>query len=238
MRDKELPNDILSMFEAGIDIALVNPIRTVYDDDIIASTDIMADNRVQSIMGNVSIRSDRREAFAQQTRLGWTKLFQGYMTENWRISTEDFTKETKHKWTAACSRLLMEWGRACWSHRNNSLHGPSSKRNKTKRIRLQAEVRVWMEAPSSQSLVSLQNNRRSKSDISKASTETIENWLLHQQRRRKRIRAKKTTSILTQFIPEETLLEADREFQMKIIEARRGAWGQLEPNITNEEPPD
>ena len=113
MGDKEIPNDILSMFEVGIDIALFKPLRTVYDDDILASTDIMADIRVTRIMNEVSIREDRREAFAQQTRLGWTKLFLGYMTEGWRISTEEFTKETNNKWTAACSRLFIEWGQAC-----------------------------------------------------------------------------------------------------------------------------
>ena len=64
MREREIPNDILFMFEAGIDIALLTPHRTLYDDDILASTYIMADTRVMKTMIDDSFKEDRWEASA------------------------------------------------------------------------------------------------------------------------------------------------------------------------------
>ena len=59
MRDKEIPNDIVRMFEAGIDIALLTPLRYSYEDVHIDEDDIMTDDRVTTILTDDTIRADR-----------------------------------------------------------------------------------------------------------------------------------------------------------------------------------
>eukprot|EP00816_Leptocylindrus_hargravesii_P008854 CAMPEP_0196803608 /NCGR_PEP_ID=MMETSP1362-20130617/3033_1 /TAXON_ID=163516 /ORGANISM="Leptocylindrus danicus, Strain CCMP1856" /LENGTH=82 /DNA_ID=CAMNT_0042175307 /DNA_START=177 /DNA_END=422 /DNA_ORIENTATION=+ len=78
----------MRMFEAGIDIALLTPFRYSYDDVHIDEDDIMTDERVTTILTDETIREDRQEAFKQQTRIGWTKIFLGFFTNSWRTSTE------------------------------------------------------------------------------------------------------------------------------------------------------
>ena len=194
----------------------------------------MTDDRVTEIIMDETIREDRREAFTQQTRIGWTKIFLGYFTTNWRTSTENL----EFPWVASCIRLFLAWGRACWTHRNNHLYGPSKKRHKQKRQRLQAEVRVWLEAPKQESLVPLQRNARFRKDITRATTETISTWLLQQQTLRRLIRNKRRTNIISYFQTEPSLEVLDRNFWRKIIEARRGTRAQIDTETTNEEPPD
>jgi len=110
MREKEIPNDILRMLEVGIGLAL----SVSFDDDFMTSEEMMTDERVTTILNDETIREDRRGAFAQQTKLGWTRIFTGYISTEWHKSTS----ELQHKWTSSCIRLFLEWGRACWSHRN------------------------------------------------------------------------------------------------------------------------
>ena len=104
MQDKEIPNDIVRMFEAGIDIALLTPLRYSYDNVHIDEDGIMTDDRVTEILTDEMIREDRQEAFKNQTRIGWTKIFLGYFTTSWRTSTE----KLKFPWVASCIRLFLE----------------------------------------------------------------------------------------------------------------------------------
>ena len=138
----------------------------------------------------------------------------------------------------SCTRLFLEWGRACWAHRNLLLFGPSSSRQQQRRIRLQDEAKVWLNAPRTESLVPLNNKRRLQRDITRATTETIATWVTRQNQLRKRIRNKKTTSIITNFTSEAELQNNDRVFHNKLIEARRGIRHRSEPITLNEEPPD
>jgi len=87
MRDKEILNDIVRLFEAGINIAVLTPLRCSYDDTYTDDDDIMTDARVTKILTDETIREDRQEAFKQQTRMGWTKIFMGFFTSSWRTST-------------------------------------------------------------------------------------------------------------------------------------------------------
>jgi len=50
MREKELPNDILELFDAGIDIALFMPLQFSFDEDYMDAADIMMDERVRTIL--------------------------------------------------------------------------------------------------------------------------------------------------------------------------------------------
>eukprot|EP00816_Leptocylindrus_hargravesii_P009675 CAMPEP_0196802658 /NCGR_PEP_ID=MMETSP1362-20130617/2226_1 /TAXON_ID=163516 /ORGANISM="Leptocylindrus danicus, Strain CCMP1856" /LENGTH=54 /DNA_ID=CAMNT_0042174003 /DNA_START=1764 /DNA_END=1925 /DNA_ORIENTATION=- len=54
----------------------------------------MTDEQVTTILINDKIQLDRREAFVQQMRMGWTRIFMGFFTTGWRTSTEDLD----HKW--------------------------------------------------------------------------------------------------------------------------------------------
>ena len=233
MRDNKIPNDIVRMFETGIDIAILTPLRFSYDGVHMDEDDIMTDDRVTEIITDETIREDRRAAFTQQTRIGWTKIFLGYFTTSWRTSTENL----EFPWVASCIRLFLDWGRACWTHRNNHLYGPSKKRHKQKRQRLQAEARVWLEAPKRESLVPLQRSARFRRDLTRATTETISTWLLKQQTLRKLIRKRRRANIISYFQSEASMEILDRTFQRKLIEARRGTRVQSDTDTTNEEPP-
>ena len=166
--------------------------------------------------------------------MGWTKIFLGFFTNSWRTSTE----KLEYPWVSSCIRLFLEWGCACWTHRNNHLYGPSKKRHQQKRQRLQAEARVWLEAPKRESLVPLQRNARFRKDITRATTETISTWLLQQQTLRQLIRTKRRTNIISYFQNEASMEVLDRNFQREIIEARRGTRAQVDTEETNEEPSD
>ena len=165
--------------------------------------------------------------------MGWTKIFMSFFTSSWRTSTEKLDRP----WVASCTRLFLEWGRACWTHRNNHLYGPSKKRHQQKRQRLQAEARVWLEVPKRESMVPLQRNARFRKDITRATTETISTWLLQQQTLRQLIRKKRRTNIISNFQSEASLEVSDRNFRRKIIEARRGTRAQTSTETTNEELP-
>ena len=234
MRDYEISSDILKMFELGIELALITPVRHTYD-DFTTMTETIDDDRVQNILNDNSIPKDRRMAFEQQTKLGWSRIFMGYMTEGWRQST---TQLTKRNWTAACLRLFLKWGRACWSHRNTTLFGPSKLRHKQRRRRLQAEARVWINSPSNESLVPIDKYGSLKRDITRATTETIATWIQRQQQTRRLIRDRKKENIYINFQTEEALQAADRKFHQKIIAARCGAYTNTATINTNEEPPD
>jgi len=80
MREKKLPNDILELFDASIDIALFTPLRLSFDEAYIDAADIMTDERVTTILNSDKIRPDRREAFAEQTRMGWMRIIMGFFT--------------------------------------------------------------------------------------------------------------------------------------------------------------
>mmetsp|Transcript_13324 Transcript_13324/g.19849 ORF Transcript_13324/g.19849 Transcript_13324/m.19849 type:complete len:133 (-) Transcript_13324:45-443(-) len=116
--------------------------------------------------------------------------------------------------------------------------GPSTNQHQQRRKRLQDEARVWIDAPSTESLVPIHCTGTLKRDITRATSETIATWLHRQRQLRKRIRDNKKTKLITHFLSEDTLKEADRSFHGKLLAARRGTREQLDTIITNEEPPD
>ena len=59
MKEKEIPNDIVRLFEAGIDIAILTPLRCYYDDTYTDDDDIMTDERVTKILTDKTIQADR-----------------------------------------------------------------------------------------------------------------------------------------------------------------------------------
>ena len=79
MREKEISNNILQLFEAGLDIAIFTPLRLSFDEASMDAADIMTDNWVTKILTNDTMRADGWEAFLQQTRLGWTRIFMEFL---------------------------------------------------------------------------------------------------------------------------------------------------------------
>ena len=71
-----MPNDVLPLFETSIKIALSQQPILQYKDSDSPFHDIFDDER--AILNDESIREDRREAFAQLTRLKWAALFVTY----------------------------------------------------------------------------------------------------------------------------------------------------------------
>ena len=140
-------------------------------------------------------------------KLGWTRIFTGYILTEWHKSTS----ELQHKWTNSSICPFLEWG--------GLLVTPSTKQHQQCRKRLQAEARVWIDAPCTESLVPIHYNGRLKRDITRATSETIATWLLWQSQLRKQIRDRKKTSLIAEFHSEDILLEADRIFHGKLLAA-------------------
>ena len=176
----------------------------------------MTDKRVTTILNEDAIQGDQQEAFAQQTKLGWTRIFTGYISTEWRKST----LELQQTWTSSCIRLFLDCGGGCWSHRNKTLYGPSTKPHQQRQKRLQDEARVWIDAPRTETLVPIHYTGTLKRDITRATSETIATWLHRQRQLRKQIRDNQKTSLITHFLSEDTLKEADQSFHGKLLAAQ------------------
>jgi len=213
MQEKKMQNDILELFEAGLDIAFFMPFQFSDDEEFMAAADIMADEQVTKILICEEIQEDRQEAFLQQTKLGWTQLLMGYLTSGWQTCTAGL----EHIWTTSCAHLFLEWGHTCGTHRNNTLYGPFKKRHQQQHCRLQAEAQVWLEAPSTESLVPLQKDACPRRDVMRARMETIATWQLQQQTMRWLIRNGKRTSIIMQFQTKASLEVWDRNCHGKLL---------------------
>ena len=59
MREKEIPNDIVRLFEAGIDIAILTPLQFSYNEAYMDDEDIMTDDQVTEILTDETIQADR-----------------------------------------------------------------------------------------------------------------------------------------------------------------------------------
>ena len=140
----------------------------------------------------------------------------GYLTSGWRTCTADL----EHQWTTSCTRLFLEWGRACWTHHNNTLHGPCKNRHQQRRQKSQAEARVWLKAPSTEALVPLHKVTRLKRDITRATAETLATWLLNKQTMRRLIRNENQPRIIMRSQTKASLEVSDKNFHRKLTAAR------------------
>ena len=106
MRQIEIPNNILKLLEGGIELVLSRGEtfrgEKWQDKDNLAQSD----KRIKSLLEDASFREDAKEAFIQQTEIGWGGLFMGRMAIGWRSTTEKLKP-----WTTKCMNLMIEWGR-------------------------------------------------------------------------------------------------------------------------------
>ena len=139
----------------------------------------------------------------------------------------------------------MEWGRACWSHRNSILYGERKDKYTITRLRLKAEAQVWIEAPIIESIIPIQQDQRKWKLLKKAANSDIAFWLEHNRTRRKIVQRGRVPNIVVTLTSPDELAAANNSFLAKILHAKRtiSQDGRMDegPNDQtkqNEEPPD
>ena len=130
---------------------------------------------ISELLNDEAIPQQFKTVFQQQTKIGWEHLFMGKMASGWRQWWPD-----KTYWRSSIAHTFMEWGRACWSHRNNILYGERKDNYKITRLQLKAEAQVWMEEPRIElSLIPIQRDRWKRKLLKKAANSDIAFWLEH-----------------------------------------------------------
>ena len=76
--------------------------------------------------------------------------------------------------------LQVEWGRACWAARNEMIYGERRQRYTMERKILQAEARVYLNAPKEEGLVPIENSRATRKNVRNLPNVEIANWITEQ----------------------------------------------------------
>ena len=136
-------------------------------------------------------------------------------------------------------------GRACWSHRNIKLYGERKDKYKIMRMRLKTEAQGWMDTPSIEILIPIQQDRWKRKLLKKAANSDIAFWLEHNRTTRNIVQRRKVSNIVVTLTSSEELAAANTRFLTKITQAKcttlqdvfmdAGLPDQAE---RNEEPPD
>ena len=95
------------------------------------------EKRVAQLLNNDEINLEYKEAFRQQTIIGWEYIFTGNFAKGWRNSWMEH-----QQWPTKFAILMMKWDRACWSSRSKTLFGKRSNRYLIKQRRLMTEAKV------------------------------------------------------------------------------------------------
>ena len=61
--------------------------------------------------------------------------------------------------------LVIEWGRACWTAKTGMIYGERHQQYRMERNRLQAEARVYLNAPKEEALVPIENSRAMRKNV-------------------------------------------------------------------------
>ena len=137
LADQQLPNGLLHIIEAGIDLALLSDNThqgETWDGDDDGNE---IEKRVAQLLNDDEINTEYKEAFRQQTIIGWEYIFMGKFAKGWRNCW------TEHQqWATKFTILMMTWGRACWSSRNSTLFGEKMNSYAIQRKRLLVGAKV------------------------------------------------------------------------------------------------
>ena len=82
--NQQLPNGLLHLIETGIDLALLSDNThqgETWDGDEEGNDE---EKRVARLLKNDDINSEYKEAFRQQTIIGWEYIFTGKFAKGWR----------------------------------------------------------------------------------------------------------------------------------------------------------
>ena len=85
LADQQIPNGLLHLIDAGIDLALLSDSThqgEVWDGDDDGNS---IKKRVAQLLNNDKINMEYKEAFRQQTIVGWEYIFTGKFAKGWRI---------------------------------------------------------------------------------------------------------------------------------------------------------
>ena len=150
------------------------------------------------------------------------------------------------KWIPGFLKILMNWSRACWSKRRQTLFGEKKDRYRLQRERLFQHVNYWYDAPREQRLID-KTKLEPRERILTRNNDAIAKWL--DQRHADRTKLKKAlnrnngqTTMLRFLIPAENRRENNQAFQTRIQEARRASLptssNTVDGDQSSEEPPD
>ena len=104
MRDIEVPNYLLNLFEAGIELTLIDGDTHSGEDwngNINGST---MDRTIWELLYDDTIPQQYKTVFQQQMKLGWEHLFMGKMASRWKQCWPD-----KKHWHSSIAHTFMEW---------------------------------------------------------------------------------------------------------------------------------
>ena len=153
MREIEAPTHLLHLFEAGIELALLDGDMHSGEEWNSNPNVSRTEKTISKLLNDNRIPQHYKTVFQQQRKVGWEHLFMGKMAS----ADGDNVGQTKNTGARASrTHIWMEWGRACWSHRNSILYGERKDKYKSTRIRLKAEAQIWMEALSIETLIPIQ----------------------------------------------------------------------------------
>ena len=168
LADQQLPNGLLHLIEAGIDLALQSDNThqgETWDEDEEINAE---EKRVAQLLNDDEINMKCKEAFRQHTIIGWEYIFTVKFTKGWRnCGTE------RCQWATKLAILMMTWGKACWTSRNGTLFGEKKNSYAITRKRLLAEAKVWRTASIRERLVGDAHIKMKKKMLKTASSITI-----------------------------------------------------------------
>ena len=84
MREIKAPNHLLHLFEAGIDLVLINGDTHSGEDWNGNSEGSITEMTISDLLDDKTIPHQYKTAFPQQTKIGWEQLFMGKMACGWR----------------------------------------------------------------------------------------------------------------------------------------------------------
>ena len=84
LADQQLPNGLLHLIEAGIDLALHSNNTHQGEVRICDEDDNDEEKRETQLLNDDEINLEYKEAFRQQTVIGWEYIFTGKFAKGWR----------------------------------------------------------------------------------------------------------------------------------------------------------
>ena len=129
------------------------------------------ERRVATFFDDDTVSAQVKEAFSSQVLLGWEDAFQGRFSVKWSaISTPE-----NMKWIPGFLTILMNWSRACWSNRGQTLFGYRQDRYKLQRTRLIQHVNMCYTAPRKEILID-KSKLEPQEQILKKNNNAIAKW--------------------------------------------------------------
>ena len=84
MREIEAPNHLLHLYEAGIELALLNGDTHNGEEWNGNPNGSMTKITISELLNGETIPQQYKTAFQQQTKIGWEHLFMGKMASRWK----------------------------------------------------------------------------------------------------------------------------------------------------------